>query len=180
MASELVGTPFIAPRIARFISVAPSLGSDSFKSMTNNAARVEKAVSYFKEGFACSQAVLSSFADEFGLDRNMALKVAAGFGGGMGRTAQTCGAVTGAYMVIGLSHGATAASDREAKEKTYRLVREFNEAFKARNGCLLCKELLGCDISTPSGFEEAKQKDLLKTICPKVVGDAVEILGEML
>ena len=148
--------------------------------MMTQTDRVEKAVSCFKEGFACSQSVLSVFADEFGMDHNMALKVAAGFGGGMGRTAQTCGAVTGAYMVIGLKHGAVAAHDREAKEKTYRLVREFNEAFKSRNRCLLCKELLGCDISTPAGFDEARQKHLLATICPKMVQDAVEILGKIL
>ncbi len=147
--------------------------------MTTRADRTEKAASCFKEGFACSQAVLSAFADELGLDHNLALKVAAGFGGGMGRTAQTCGAVTGAYMVIGLKHGSTSGQDRETKEKTYRLVREFNETFKARNACLTCKELLGCDISTPAGLEEAKRNNLLATICPKVVRDAVEILAEM-
>lgn len=148
--------------------------------MSTHTERSEKAVACFKEGFACSQAVLSAFADEFGLDRALALKVAAGFGGGMGRTAQTCGAVTGAYMVIGLKYGSTDAQNRDAKEKTYRQVREFNERFKSRHGCLLCRELLGCDISTPAGLDEAKQKNLLTTVCPKVVGDAVAILEKLL
>ena len=147
----------------------------------NNSNRSDKAVSIFKEGINCSQAVLSSFADDFGLDKDMALKLAAGFGGGMGRMAQTCGAVTGAYMVIGLKHGAVTAQDRAAKEHTYQVVRDFNDRFKARNKSLICKELLNCDISTPEGFEEAKQKGLLTTVCPKMVRDAVEILeGEMM
>jgi len=146
----------------------------------NNSNRSDKAVSIFKEGINCSQAVLSSFADDFGLDKDMALKLAAGFGGGMGRMAQTCGAVTGAYMVIGLKHGAVTAQDRAAKEHTYQVVRDFNDRFKARNKSLICKELLNCDISTPEGFEEAKQKGLLTTVCPKMVRDAVEILEEMM
>ena len=145
-----------------------------------NPSRADKAVACFREGFACSQAVLSSFAGDFGLDKDMALKLASGFGGGMGRMAQTCGAVTGAYMVIGMKHGATTAQDKAAKEHTYLVIREFNERFKARNQSLICKDLLNCDISTPAGFEEAKQKGLLTTICPKMVRDAVEVLEEML
>ena len=149
----------------------------------NNAkssTHVDKALTSFKEGFACSQAVLLSFADDFGLDKNTALKLAAGFGGGMGRMGLTCGAVTGAYMVIGLKNGATTAQNKAAKEQTYQMVREFNDRFKARNHSLVCKELLKCDISLPAGFEEAKHKGLLNTTCPKLVRDAVEILEEML
>ena len=146
----------------------------------NNSNRSDKAVSIFKEGINCSQSVLSCFAADLGLDKDMALKLAAGFGGGMGRMAQTCGAVTGAYMVIGLKHGAITGQDKAAKEHTYQVVRDFNDRFKARNQSLTCKELLKCDISTPVGFDEAKQKGLLTTICPKMVRDAVEILEEML
>ena len=148
--------------------------------MATNTDRVEQAVACFKEGFSCSQAILSSFAEGFGLDRNMALKLAGGFGGGMGRMALTCGAVTGAYMVIGLKHGATTAQDRQAKERTYQLVRAFNEKFKSRNQSVICKDLLGCDISTPTGFEEAGQRNLLTTVCPKLVQDAAEVLEEIL
>lgn len=142
--------------------------------------RIEQAVSCFNEGLSCSQAVLASYASDFGLERNMALKVAAGFGGGMGRMAQTCGAVTGACMVIGLKYGATSAQDRLAKEKTYQLVRLFNERFTARNPSVICKELLGCDISTPAGLDAAKERDLFSTLCPKLVRDAAEILEELL
>ena len=94
--------------------------------------------------------------------------------------AQTCGAVTGAYMVIGLKYGAVSGQDQESKQMTYRLVREFAERFKAKNGSLVCKDLLGCDISTSDGFEEMKRKGLHGTVCVKAVRDACEILDEML
>lgn len=92
--------------------------------------------------------------------------------------AQTCGAVTGAYMAIGLKHGA-ASGDREAKEKTYRLVREFAARFEAKNGSLVCRELLGCDISKPEGFEKMKQLGLHEKVCTKLVRNACEILDEI-
>jgi C_GCAxxG_C_C family probable redox protein len=140
----------------------------------------DSALSAFGQGLSCSQAVFSAYASEYGLDRDAAMKVSAGFGGGMGRMAQTCGAVTGAYMVIGLKYGAVSGQDQESKQMTYRLVREFAERFKAKNGSLVCKDLLGCDISTSDGFEEMKRKGLHGTVCVKVVRDACEILDEML
>lgn len=139
----------------------------------------DTAASFFSQGFACSQAVFSAYATEYGLDRNAALKVSAGFGGGIGRMGHTCGAVTGACMVIGLKYGAISGRDQEAKQKTYRLVREFAETFKARNGALACKDLLGCDISTPDGFEEMKRKGLHGTVCVKMVRDACDLLDAM-
>jgi len=72
-------------------------------------------------------------------------------------------------MVIGLKHGAITAQDKAAKEHTHQVVRDFNGRFKARNQSLVCKELLDCDISTAAGFEEAKQKGLLTSLCPKFV-----------
>ena len=140
----------------------------------------ENAVSLFKGGLNCSQAILSGFGETMGLDPSVAAKLGTGLGAGMGRMAHTCGAVTGAFLVLGLKHGAATSRDREAKEKTYQLVREFAARFKARNGSIVCRELLGCDISTPAGFEDAKQKGLMTTVCPKLVRDAGEILEEIL
>lgn len=148
--------------------------------MKQSSDRADRAVALFQQGFSCSQAVLSIYGAELGLDRDTALKLAAGFGGGMGRMAETCGALTGAYMVLGLRHGAVAADDRAAKENTHRKVRELTAKFRARNGSTLCKTLLHCDISTDSGFAEAKQKNLITTVCPKLVRDAAEILEEVL
>jgi C_GCAxxG_C_C family probable redox protein len=142
--------------------------------------RIEQAVACYKEGFSCAPAVFSAYASEFGLDIETALKIATGFGGGMGRMGETCGAVTGAFMVIGLKYGKIKAEDNQAKEKTYELVREFAKRFKARNGTILCRELLGYDLSTPEGMKLAREKGVTATLCPKLVQSAAEILEEML
>ena len=141
--------------------------------------RVEKAVERFKSGFNCSQAVLGSYCEQFGLDCEQAFKVATGFGGGM-HIGETCGAVTGAFMVLGLKYGSTTAEDKAAKAKTYEKVVEYTNKFKARNGSVVCKELLGCDISRPDGMKKAQEDGLFDSICPRMVQGASEILEEML
>ncbi len=143
-------------------------------------SRVEEAVACFKEGFICSQAVLSAYSVQLGLDRDTALKIADGFGGGMGRLGEICGAVTGAFMVIGLKHGRIAVEDAQAHEKTYSLVNKFVRRFKSRNRSVVCRELLSCDISSPEGLQSARQQNLFTTICPGYVRDAAEILEEIL
>ena len=142
--------------------------------------RVELAVSCFKEGYTCSQALLSAYSAKFGLDRETALRIADGFGGGMGSMGETCGAVTGAFMVIGLKHGRTVVEDRDAHRKTNSLVNDFMRLFKHRNGSIVCRELLGCDISTPEGLNSAREKKLFTTVCPKYIQDAAEIVEELL
>ena len=139
----------------------------------------EQAVEKFKSGLNCSQAVLSSYGEEFGLDCDLASRIATGFGGGM-RMAETCGAVTGSFMVLGLKYGNTTAQNQQAKEKTYEKIEEFTTRFKARNGSVMCRELLGCDISTPKGRKKAQDNGLFSTICPGMVKNAAEILEEML
>lgn len=143
-------------------------------------SRAEEAVSCFNGGFNCSQAVLSTYSEQLGMDKEIAFKVACAFGAGMGRMADTCGAVTGAFMVLGLKYGKFTADDEAAKEKTYALVSEFTRRFKARNGTIVCKELLGADMSTPEGMKYAKEHKLAAKLCPKFVNDAAEIVEEML
>ena len=140
----------------------------------------ERAVTCFRGGCNCAQAILSTYSEALGLDRETALRIAAGFGGGMGRMGEVCGAVTGAFMVLGLHGGAASAADAQAKERTYTLVREFANRFTARHGCLHCRQLLGCDLSTPEGLQAAKDRQLFTTLCPKLVGDAAAILEEMI
>ncbi|MHC4204306.1 MAG: C-GCAxxG-C-C family protein [Planctomycetota bacterium] len=140
----------------------------------------EEAVNIFNEGSNCSQAVISVYAEESGLSPKIALKVAQVFGGGMGRMAQTCGAVTGAFMVLGLKYGNDDIHDKEAKERVYGLVREFSRRFENRNRSIVCRELLGCDISTPEGAMTAKVNGLFTSVCPNMVREAVEILDEMI
>jgi C_GCAxxG_C_C family probable redox protein len=141
---------------------------------------VELAVGAFEGGFNCCQAMLATYGPRFGLERELALKVASGFGGGIGHLGESCGAVTGALMVIGLKQGGTSVDDRDSSEKTYGLVNEFVKRFKARNGSILCRELLGCDISTPQGLENARNKGLFEERCPNFVRASAEILEELL
>ncbi len=123
---------------------------------------------------------MSAFGPRSGLDRKKALGVAGAFGAGMGRMGETCGAVTGAFMVIGLKHGKTEVDDDEAREKTYELVKRFTVRFKGRNRTVLCRELLGHDLSTPEGMDAVLEKKLFITLCPRFVQDAAEILEEVL
>jgi C_GCAxxG_C_C family probable redox protein len=142
--------------------------------------RTDTAVAVFSEGFSCSQAVFSAFSEELGLDRAAALKISTAFGGGMASMGLTCGAVTGALMVIGLKNGRTEAIDAAAKEKTYELAKEFVRRFSERHGFIVCRELLGVDISTPEGKERASEQGLFSTLCPRFVADAAEILEEII
>lgn len=141
--------------------------------------RADEAARCFAQGASCSQAVLAAFSQELGLPRALAFKVAAGFGGGMGRLAETCGAVTGAIMVLGLRHGATEPADRTTKERTYAPVRELVARFKARHGSATCRKLLGVDISTEAGWQQAREQQLFATRCPEFVRTAVQILEEL-
>jgi C_GCAxxG_C_C family probable redox protein len=138
-------------------------------------SNLENSLKLFDKGFNCSQAVAAPLAKQFGIKEEVALKFASSFGGGIGRMGETCGAVTGALMIIGLKYGATKPEDKDSKENTYAKVKDFIEEFKKRNNKLVCKELLGCDISTEEGQKIAKEKDFHHTLCPKFVKDAVEI-----
>ncbi|MHB8085203.1 MAG: C-GCAxxG-C-C family protein [Dehalococcoidia bacterium] len=140
----------------------------------------DDALASFKSRFNCSQSVLSAFCDELGFDRQTALKIAAGFGGGIGRSGETCGAVTGAIMVIGLKKGMSLPDPLKANELTYALSAEFLKKFRDRHGSTLCRDLLGCDISNNKALLEAREKRLFQTICPGLVQDAIRIVEGML
>ena len=93
---------------------------------------------------------------------------------------ETCGAVTGAFMAIGLKYGKTKAEDEGARDKTYELASKFVARFKDRHGSIVCKELLGYNLSNPQEREAVKEKGLFDTLCPQFVRDATEILEEIL
>ncbi len=143
-------------------------------------SRIKNAISYFEGNCNCAQSVLSSYSTQYGLDQEKALKIATGFGGGMGRFGRTCGAVTGAYMVIGLKYGMGIEEDVEAKEKTYQVIREFSKRFQELHGSELCKELLGCDINTSEGKEYYDQNEFFEKKCLQYVKNATEILEVLL
>ena len=143
-------------------------------------SKVEQAVSYFQEGFNCSQSILASYCIEFGLNESIALKLATGFGGGIGRLGKTCGAVSGALMVIGLKYGRDKIEDNASKEKTYTLVQKFINKFIKLNQSISCNELLDCDINTLEGLNSAKEKNLFSTLCPDFVRTSAEIIEKLL
>lgn len=103
----------------------------------------KKAVELFKSGYNCSQAVLGAYAEELGLDLDTALKISSSFGGGMGRMRETCGALTGAFMVIGMLKGDYDSKDNKSKSELYASIQELADDFKGQNGSIICRELLG-------------------------------------
>jgi C_GCAxxG_C_C family probable redox protein len=140
----------------------------------------EIAEARFREGYSCSQSVFSALAEPWNIDPAVSLRIAAGFGGGLARSARTCGCVTGAIMAIGLAQrGISAAENRSEKEKTYEASRQFMRAFEERNGSTVCSDLLGCNISTPEGLAEARRKGLFQLRCTRLIRDAVEIVQGM-
>ena len=141
---------------------------------------IEEAKSTFAGGYNCAQSIVATFGPDLGLDQTDALRVASGFGGGMGRMAQTCGVVTGAFMVLGLKFGHTTTDDIQAKTRTEELCREFVRRFTDMNGSIVCRDLLVCDISTEEGREEARERGLSEKKCNGFVRDSAEILEGLL
>lgn len=143
-----------------------------------NRPEVEDALRTFAEGFNCAQAVLAAFAERHGLAREQALRVACPFGVGMMR-GETCGAVTGGLMAIGLLHGRTKAGDLAARAKAYALAEAFQSRFAAQQGSTRCAEILGVDPSTPEGRKAALEGGAFQTRCPAMVKAAVELVLEI-
>ena len=112
--------------------------------------RVARAVENFMSGYGCCQSVVAAFADLYGLDDTLAKKIAAGFGGGVGRMRMMCGAVSGIVMLVGLHCGQTEGSDREGKSACYKVVQELLAQSREQNGSLICAEILGL-----KGYEKA-------------------------
>jgi C_GCAxxG_C_C family probable redox protein len=143
--------------------------------------RCDIAVEKFLSGYNCAQSVLYSFCDVLQFDRDTALRLASGFGVGMGRHQEVCGAVSGGIIAIGLRHGRGEGQDRTATEETYRKVRELMARFESRHGTRLCRTLLnGCDLTTPEGQQFFKENDLLNKTCKACVRTVAEALEEIL
>lgn len=140
--------------------------------------KIETADALHQQGFNCSQAVFSTLAEPLGLDQATALKIASPFGGGIGRTGETCGAVTGALMALGLQAGFD-EPDRQAKDRVYGWTREFLRRFQQRYGGLACKALIGVDLSTPEGLQKAREQAVFSTRCTQFIAGAIEIAEQM-
>lgn len=139
----------------------------------------EKAIKLYKEEYNCSQAVFSAYADELGIDEQTAIRVASSFGGGIARTGKTCGAVTGALMVLGMKEWNSEVEKEEAKAHVYKLSNQLMNEFIERNKTLNCEELLGVSVSTPEGRAVVKVNQLSSKVCPRVINDVTEILDRL-
>jgi len=141
-------------------------------------SRAARALEAFDSGCNCSQAVLSAFGPDLGLDPDTCLRVAGGFGGGMARLGKTCGAVTGAVMVLGFID-ISGPDPEQAKESVYIRVRALFERFQARHGSTCCRDLIAYDLSTTEGLAAARTERVFTTRCPLFVRTAVEVLEDL-
>ncbi len=154
-----------------------NIGSDSACERGQLSIKSDMAVRKFLGGYNCAQSVFYSFRDDLQLDENTVLKIACGFGAGMGRKEEVCGAVTGGILVLGAKHGRGQNDDRTATEITYAKTRELMERFSEKHGTVICRELLGgCELMTDEGQRQFLEKDYLNKICVQCVQTAVEIL----
>ena len=138
---------------------------------------IQTAQDRFAKGFNCSQAVFSAYAHEMGLTEETALKIASPFGGGGAHQGNVCGAVTGALMVLGMQSG---NATLENKDRTYQIAEEFVRRFKESNGTILCRELIGHDISKPDELQNAREQGVFRSICPGLVKSATELVSKFL
>ena len=139
--------------------------------------RQKSAITCFRSGLNCSQAVFSVFCEDYGLDKTVALKLACGLGGGF-RSGEVCGAVSGTIMIIGLKNGQSVAEDTASKASCYAKTEEFIKAFKEKHGTILCRDIIGIDISTEEGKKQAQDKSLFRAKCDEVVKSAVGMLED--
>ena len=135
--------------------------------------RSDRAVELFRKGFACSQSVLAAYSDLFGLDEKTALRISDGFGGGIARRQDLCGAVSGAVMLLGLRYGRTRAEDTEAHERTFSYVNRLCDEFIRKYCSLNCGDILGCDWPT---VRNRGLRDSVFTKCVRVASQIVERL----
>lgn len=137
---------------------------------------IDKALSRFDEGYACSQSVLLAFAERFDLNDKTAKLISSTFGGGMGRMREKCGAITGGFMVLGMAYGNADPTDMVTKLTAYRKVRDLNQSIEDIYGTSSCSELLRKN-ATETEIAERKHH---KIICRKVVGDVTAMVFDSL
>ena len=145
--------------------------------------KLEQAAHYHEIGYGCAQCVLTPYAKDFGLDESLALRLSTGFGSGMGRMCEVCGALAGAFIVIGMKYGKEITNGTRYgtdTETTYALVAEIARKFKEKNGSIYCRDLIGYDLMDPLQREKVVEMGLFTIICRRCILDSVELLQEIL
>lgn len=149
--------------------------------MVDCEEKARQAQALFCDGFNCAQAVFAAYAEEVGMPADMAKRVSAGLGGGMGRMREVCGAMSALAMLAGFRYGATDGQDIQAKKQTYEAVQRMAERFREKNGSIICRELLGLNRAEGSAQPEARtQAYYKKRPCAQIVADAARIAAEEL
>lgn len=147
--------------------------------------REERAEELFRMGYNCAQSVTGAWADYYGLDFGLAVKISASFGAGIGRMRETCGAACGMFLLAGLETGCTDPADREGKSANYKTVQFLAEKFREQNGYLRCADMLSQmknKIVTKPGYqaEERSEEYYKKRPCIQTIRSASRIYGEYL
>lgn len=141
--------------------------------------RSERAMSFFKEGYNCSQSVFMAFCDEYDMDFEMALKVSSSFGAGMGRLREVCGAVSGMFMVAGMIYGYSDPKDHISKTEHYKRIQYLAKEFEEKNHSIICRELLGLGAGKDSPVPELRTAEYYKKRpCVELVGMAADIMDK--
>ena len=152
----------------------------SSESWLTSEDRIAVALMEFRMGFHCSQSVMAAYAEDFGLDPEIVRRLVAGLAGGS-TVGGECGAVGGAYLVLGLRHGrpVPAFGDVEKEAELFRRIERFVEEFRARHGAITCRELLGIDVFSKKGRQTGLEKGLFASRCPAFIQSSIEILEEL-
>ena len=140
----------------------------------------KRALELFYSDFGCSQSVIMAYADVLKIEMELAENMASAFGGGMGYAQGTCGAITGAYMVIGLYCGKRYSGNVEKKEKTVAMAQEFLSLFVERNKSSVCHTLVNCDLKGEEGQAYYETRNLKETVCSKCIVDAIRIVNQLM
>ncbi|MBP1639502.1 MAG: GCAxxG family protein [Bacteroidetes bacterium] len=149
--------------------------------MNTTDKKIQLATATFQSGYNCAQSVLATFAFDFGMDRDTLLKMATPFGSGIAKTQQTCGAVTGALLAIGLKYGKGSNGTDNDKNFSYQLAQQLMAQFKEEHGCTNCLALMdNLDMNNPSDIAQIKARDLHNTYCVKYIQTAIKLTDEIL
>jgi C_GCAxxG_C_C family probable redox protein len=143
--------------------------------MKQKSALSEKAAARFMEGFNCAQSVLATMFEYWNGENELIPKIAAAFGGGIGRCGSVCGALTGGVMALGIRY-ATNEPSAEKRLKAYELAQKLYKQFERQHGSVLCRELTGYDLSNAEELEKARKAKVLEEKCISLVRNTVEIL----
>ena len=149
------------------------------KEFLDDTMLSNKAAELFWQDYNCAQSVVLAYSDALQIDKETAINLSCGLGGGMGRLQETCGAVSAAYMIFGLAN-ADSVDNPEKVAKTYEMVQTFHQRFKEQKGTTICKTLINCDLNTEEGQNYFKSNNLKKDICEGCIRDSVKLINAIM